>query len=231
MAYGVVYDLIDITSDREYVGQTVQPVEKRFKEHFYEKTYIGNAMRAIGKENFLIVILKECDSKEELDRWEKHLIKSRDTLAPNGYNLREGGEGGGKLCAESIAKMSASRKGKKRPPEVGAKVSAKLTGRKKSPEHIAKVAAARHGKKQPPEAVVKQAVATRKPSPYRVLQNEIEKRALTYTEIAKAIGIAINAFSNKMLGKEKFRPAQKLLIKNFLGVEMSVEELFAREDD
>lgn len=220
MAYGIVYCLIDITSDREYVGQTVKTAEKRFKEHAREEYYIGRAIRDIGAENFLIMILKECDSKAELDRWEKHFIKSRDTLAPNGYNLREGGEGG-KLCAESIAKISATltgRRGKKLPP--------------RTPEWCAKQSEARRGKKLnlPTEAIINQAVAHRLPSPYKTLQNEIEKRALTYIEIAKALGLYRDTISKKMRGAQNFMPAQKLAIKNFLGVEMSVEELFKREN-
>lgn len=243
MAYGIVYCLIDITSDREYVGQTVKTAEKRFKEHAREEYYIGRAIRDIGAENFLIVILKECDSKAELDYWEKHFIKSRDTMSPNGYNLTEGGEGG-KMCPEVCAKISATKTGQKLPPEVIAKLVKANTGKKLSPEHCAKIGAAHKGKKKSPEWCAKigmgnkgkkhsieQTTAQRKPSPYEILRSEIEKRALTYTGIAKAIGITHGAFSDKMRGKYNFTSAQKIAIKNFLGVEMSVEELFAREDD
>ena len=192
MAYGIVYCLIDITSDREYIGQTRCAVKKRFREHKRSKSYIGNAIRAIGAENFLIVILKECDSKEELDRWEKHFIKSRDTLAPNGYNLTEGGEG-----------TVGFHRGKPTP-EHCAKLSAVHAGKKKSPEHVAKVTLALKGRKQPPEFVEKHAVAIRKLSPYRTLQNEIEQRKLTYAGISRVLGLTNNVFSNKMRGRRNF---------------------------
>ena len=238
MAYGVVYALIDATSDREYVGITTRAVEVRFKEHTKSKYYIGRAIREIGAENFLIVILKECDSKEELDYWEKHFIKSRDTLAPNGYNLTEGGEGTvgfhrGKLTPEHRAKLAAAHIGKKHTAEECVKIGAARKGKKhppRTPEWCAKQSAAHCGKKHTPEHCAKKAVAHRKPSPYRILQNEIEKRGLTYTGIDKAIGLTQNFFSMKMRGKSNFMPAQKLAIKNFLGVEMSVEELFKREN-
>lgn len=129
MAYGVIYLIIDATNDKEYVGQMIRSVEERLKEHARSKYYIGRAMRAIGVENFLVVVLRECDSKEELDRCEKHFIKSRNTLSPNGYNLTEGGEGG-KPCPEVCAKIAASKTGQKLPPEVIAKLVKANTGKK-----------------------------------------------------------------------------------------------------
>ena len=45
------------------------------------------------------------------------------------------------------------------------------------------------------------------------------------------IGLTDSVFSNKMRGRKNFKPAQKIAIKNLLGVEMSVEELFKRFDD
>ena len=91
--YGVVYTMIDGTNDMEYVGQTTRTVEERFKEHAKADSYIGNAIRAHGEDMFVIAILKVCYSKEELDKWERHMIRSRDTKCPNGYNLTDGGEG------------------------------------------------------------------------------------------------------------------------------------------
>ena len=105
--YGVVYLLIDGTNDCEYVGQTVQPLAKRFNAHAScKKTLIGRAIQKHGAENFVVAVLKVCTSKEELDRWEKHFIKSRDTKNPNGYNLTDSGEDGRKkspLWKESFA--------------------------------------------------------------------------------------------------------------------------------
>ena len=105
--YGVIYTLIDGANDKEYVGQTVRPVEMRFKQ--YART--DSVIRAHGEDMFSIVVLKECESKEELDYWEKRFIKSRDTMLPNGYNLKDGGNGGGIPCAETRAKLSMSKIG------------------------------------------------------------------------------------------------------------------------
>lgn len=112
--YGIVYLLIDGTNDMEYVGQTRHSLEKRFKEHKrHKKYYIGNAINQHGEDMFVKVILKVCYSPEELSYWERHFIKSRDTMAPNGYNLTEGGERDFRMLPETCAKMSASKTGEK----------------------------------------------------------------------------------------------------------------------
>ena len=144
--YGVIYTIIDGTNDFEYVGQTTGTVEKRFKEHMKSPYRIGKAIRKHGAENFVIAILKVCYSKAELDFWEKHFIKSRNTLSPNGYNLTEGGEGG-RLCAESCAKLSASKMGHEVSKETRARLSAINTGKPQTAEAREKNAEAQRGEK------------------------------------------------------------------------------------
>ncbi len=125
--YGIVYLLIDGTNDRHYVGQTTKTLEERFKRHARsKKSLIGRTIRTHGADNFVSVILKECDSKKELDRWEKHFIKSYDSMSPNGYNFTEGGDGvvGYSPTAEVLAKIVASHTGKKHTPEITVKMAA-----------------------------------------------------------------------------------------------------------
>ena len=131
--YGVVYTIIDGTNDFEYIGQTIGTVEKRFKEHTKSPYRIGRAIRKHGAENFVIAILKVCYSKEELDFWEKHFIKSRNTLSPNGYNLTEGGESN-LPCAEVCAKISAAMTGHEVSKETRAILSAINTGKPQTAE-------------------------------------------------------------------------------------------------
>ena len=188
--YGIIYLLIDAINDKEYIGKTTRSFKARFNQHKKGNQYIDRVIKKRGDDLIVTAILKECENQEELDRWEKHFIRSRDTLAPNGYNLREGGEGG-KLCAEAVAKLSVA-----------------LTGKKKSSEHVAKVALALKGRKQPPEFVAKHAVAIRKPSPYKILQKEIKQRKLTYAGISRVLGLTDNVFSNKMRGRKNFTAEQ-----------------------
>ena len=109
--YGIIYLLIDCTNDFEYVGQTTRSFEERFRGHKHGDQYIDHVIQKRGEDLIETAILKVCYSKEEIDYWEKRLIKSRDTMAPNGYNLREGGEGGGSHSAESRAKIFGGKNG------------------------------------------------------------------------------------------------------------------------
>ena len=110
MAGGYIYLLIDGTNDFEYVGQTTRSVEVRFREHLYETTCIGRAMRAHGADMFVVAILKKCDTNEELDRWEKHFILSRGTKSPNGYNRTDGGTSYTGFAPKWLARFSAIRR-------------------------------------------------------------------------------------------------------------------------
>jgi group I intron endonuclease len=106
-----------------------------------------HALLKYGKENFSIRTLKICRTREELNTLEKHLIVKFKTKAPNGYNITDGGDGtpglpwtpkqrarwikanrgkrkgvnnaffGKHHTSDSIAKMSASAKGRKASPE------------------------------------------------------------------------------------------------------------------
>ena len=66
-----VYKLTNLINGKSYVGQTIQTVEKRFKQHQHCKTsLIGKAIRKYGAENFSIEVLAECTTQKELDELE-----------------------------------------------------------------------------------------------------------------------------------------------------------------
>ena len=213
MAYGIVYLIIDGTNDREYVGQTTKTPEERFKEHEKKDSYIGNAIRAHGVENFVVVILKECKSPEELDRWEKHFIKSRDTKSPNGYNLTDGGDGtiGLERTPEHCANISVALKGRKLSPEHCKKISISHRGIHPTPETIAKRAASMTGEKNPNYGVpmsnkqrAKISAVERGYSPFQNLITELDTNYLSYTAFAELMGVRLTNISRKMLGQRNF---------------------------
>lgn len=136
--YDFVYLLIDGTNDKEYIGQTTRSVEERFREHMKSSYYIGNAIRAHGKDMFVTAILKVCYSKEELDKWERHMIRSRETMAPNGYNLTDGGEGGWHHNPESCERISVANSGENHP----------FFGKHHTDKAKAKIAASNKGRRQ-----------------------------------------------------------------------------------
>ena len=218
---GIVYSLTCKLNGKQYVGQTTQSVEKRFKEHARnKKSYIGKAIRAYGEDKFVIAILKVCFSKEELDHWEKFFIVLLNTKAPRGYNLTDGGEGivGYNFTTEHRAKISAARKGKALSPEHRASIGAKVRGKNNG----------FFGKHHTDETRAIMAEIHRIETPYKNLLNELNKRNMLYADLAVFLGISPSTLSEKMHGNRNFtaRDAEKL--KNFFG--LPIEYLLQRDD-
>ena len=61
MFYGVVYKLTNTVNGKYYIGQTQNSVEKRFRDHMYAKSAIGDAIREYGKDKFTKEILAVCE--------------------------------------------------------------------------------------------------------------------------------------------------------------------------
>ena len=97
MAYGVVYYMLNTINGKMYVGQTKQAFKRRIAEHKRDskkrKVGVDAAIRKYGWENFRCIVIKNCASKAEMDKWEKFFIILLNTKSPNGYNLTDGGEG------------------------------------------------------------------------------------------------------------------------------------------
>nr|DAU78885.1 MAG TPA: intron associated endonuclease [Caudoviricetes sp.] len=87
-----IYKITNNITNKSYIGQSVCP-ERRFKEHYWKGKYnnspIDLAMQKYGLENFSLTILEWC---EDYNEKEKYYIQYYNTLAPNGYNLLEGGD-------------------------------------------------------------------------------------------------------------------------------------------
>jgi group I intron endonuclease len=98
--YGIVYKITNLKTGKSYVGQTVESVKERFYAHYQDKranTYVGNALRSEGRQNFIFEELFIAFDKESLNLVEKLLVEQLNTLYPNGYNLRPGGSQYGKM--------------------------------------------------------------------------------------------------------------------------------------
>ena len=67
------------------------------------------------------------------------------------------------------------------------------------------------------------------PYVYQTLADELKRQGITQKQLAEHLGMSQPRISSRMYGKPKFTPEQKEAIKKFLGVEMSVEELFRRQ--
>lgn len=160
---GVIYLRTNLVNGMQYVGQTRNLPTRKHNWKTLDKPYsnkvIDNDRIVFGLDNFSFEILKECNTKDELDEWERYYIKELNTRYPNGYNMCDGGRGcsGWVMPEEQKKKLSESRKGennprygkppwnalRKPPKSFGEAVSkglkGKTKGRKKTEEHKRKI--------------------------------------------------------------------------------------------
>ena len=127
---GFIYTLTS-PSRKKYIGQTTRPIEQRFDDHQKKNSgckAISGAIEKYGWDNF-IVDYYECPD-DELNKHERWLVELMGTLAPGGYNLREGGGSRGRLSEETKKKMSESKTGNHHTEESKKKMSDANSGEK-----------------------------------------------------------------------------------------------------
>ena len=86
-----IYLIENDINNKKYVGQSINP-EERFKSHCKKSsnTLISQAIHKYGKEHFKYTILEE--NIPNYNEKERYWIQKLNTIAPNGYNIAEGGE-------------------------------------------------------------------------------------------------------------------------------------------
>lgn len=93
---GYIYKIVNKIDKKTYIGQTVQDYESRWSDHVKKRSncrYLKSAIQKHGFDNFdFKIVCITFDSS--LDDMEIEYIKQYDCLAPNGYNLRLGGNSG-----------------------------------------------------------------------------------------------------------------------------------------
>jgi group I intron endonuclease len=110
---GHIYKIENKINGKIYIGQTIRPIHKRLQEHEMGKEgcrAIYNAIKKYGWKNFEKDYY-ECPD-EDLNFDEELLVSEMETLSPNGYNLKKGGENGGKLSEESKRRIGDGNRGK-----------------------------------------------------------------------------------------------------------------------
>ena len=146
-----IYVIENLLDGKMYIGQTIDPARRR-RGHFSPSSkcpYISNAIQKYGIGNFDFRLLEECTTLEDANTQEKYWIKELASLAPHGYNLREGGDAGGLPSQETIEKIRLANTGKKQTEEQKEKRAASHRGRKNTPETIEKMSKA--ARNRPPE--------------------------------------------------------------------------------
>lgn len=110
-----VYQHINKTNKKRYIGITSTPITKRWKngEGYTACPKFYSAIKKYGWDGFDHIVIKDGLPEQCAKTYEKILIKLYDTIA-NGYNLTNGGDGtcGYKFSEESKRKLSESHKGK-----------------------------------------------------------------------------------------------------------------------
>ena len=86
----LIYAITNLINGMQYVGQTINKLKRRIGHHKkYNTSYLGNAIRQYGWENFKVDILEECKT-------------------PNGYNMTDGGNvPRGRVVSEHERKLRA----------------------------------------------------------------------------------------------------------------------------
>jgi group I intron endonuclease len=156
-----IYLITNTINGKYYVGQTVQSLEKRWKQHINYAVRgkgfsIGNSIIKHGSENFKIESLCECPDQKSLDSAEQFFVWLLASSLPSfGYNLSKGGQGRGRTSNEETKrKIGLKQKGRKHSEESKLKRSIALKGRKPkppTPETRLKMRNSQLGRKHPKE--------------------------------------------------------------------------------
>lgn len=128
MSYGDIYKATCKITNKSYIGQAKKyqgkfdnkwGYKKRWESHIKEAlksksdhcSYLNNAIRKYGYNNFTLELIDEADTKELLDELEKKYIQQFNTMVPDGYNLDSGGNKGYKVSEQTKLKQSKTRLG------------------------------------------------------------------------------------------------------------------------
>ena len=103
-----IYKTVNLVNNKEYIGQhTTNNINDNY---LGSGSILSKSIQKYGKENFKREIIEKCKSIEELNKKEIFYIKKYNTLIPNGYNIRNGGNYS-PMSESSKIKMSISKKG------------------------------------------------------------------------------------------------------------------------
>lgn len=102
-ASGSIYLVTHLVSGKQYVGLTIQTLERRWIYHLQQARAghikgdgsLHAAIREHGAEAFTMVQIDSGTTKINLEKKEREWIKAHVTLAPVGYNISTGGVSGG----------------------------------------------------------------------------------------------------------------------------------------
>lgn len=111
--YGYIYETTNLINGKKYIGQHRA---KEFDEKYKGSgCLISKAFKKYGFENFIVKIIEECNSEQELNEREIYWINFHNAVNDdNFYNLQSGGYliHGGHLSEQTKIKISQALTGK-----------------------------------------------------------------------------------------------------------------------
>ena len=188
--YGIIYRVTHPDSGKSYIGQSRNErkpcspeahFRRRWNAHMYDvrrgvNDRFHNAIRKDGPDAFEHEIVRVCNTRAELNEWEKHYI-AEENLCEVGYNIKAGGDAHDQ-APETCEKIGDALRGipkteshcarlseaalnrvYENPEERNRAISLGLAGKSKSPEHVEKVAAKNRGRTHTDEARANMAAA------------------------------------------------------------------------
>jgi group I intron endonuclease len=192
-----IYIIRNTINKKEYIGQTVQKLQKRFNNHLkYRKNVCSALYSAIlkyGKENFYIEELLSGDfTKPELNELEMFYIETFNTVSPNGYNLQTGGNSF-RMHESSNKQISETMKGRKI--LWGAAISKTMTDKWADPVYRAQMVAKHTGKRG---YKYKNKTMPKKLNLDEDYIKELHKQGNTINKIAKIMGVSFNVIKIRL---------------------------------
>lgn len=100
---GIVYLITHTESGKQYIGITIQSLERRWVNHIEQakagslksEASLHEAIRRYGADAFSISIIDHGSTKGGIEQSERNWIKQLNSLEPNGFNISPGGTSGG----------------------------------------------------------------------------------------------------------------------------------------
>lgn len=126
----IIYKVTNLNNQKVYIGQSVNSLNHRKNQHYKESkhrkndtTYFHNALRKYPKQSFFWEVIEKVDSLEELNAKEIYWINYyNSTDKEKGYNLKLGGNNGGKCCDSTKRKIGDTTLEKWKNPEIAEKM-------------------------------------------------------------------------------------------------------------
>jgi group I intron endonuclease len=181
---GYIYKITNKIDNKIYIGQTIGDLERRWKGHLNKGSncrYLKYAINKYGVDNFdfkLVCITFD----NQLDDMEIKYIEQYNSLVPNGYNLRMGGNSG-RHNAETKQKISETLK--KRYDNGLIRLNNPRIGKPLSEITKKKLSEAHKGKKISQESINKRIISRRK---NKIIQLDIDGNILNSFDSCKEAG-------------------------------------------